>query len=131
MALALNRRAHAYVALPVILSVVLVALCLPITCAMASPMNGVCANEPMRPMGNAHGDMPLHHSNNSPESCKHKDVPAQAVTSSQQVVVDLVAAPALAVEPAAVLPATPVAQVALFGASPPTSVLLTASQLRV
>jgi hypothetical protein len=84
-------------------------------------------------MEHSHGSMPLHHSdgNSGSGTCKHKDVPAQAVTSSQQVLLDQVVAPALVADPSAALSSAPLVRPLLVTGSPPTSVLLTGSNLRI
>lgn len=113
-----NSQTYALVALPLILAVALLTLCLPVTCAMAGPMPVNCGN----------GNMPAPHAPTD-TSCKHQAVSAASVTPERSVLLGTVSAVALT--PVAVTSPAIAMLVPEAHASPPPGILLTASHLRV
>lgn len=113
-----NRQTYALVALPLVVAVALLTLCLPVTCAMAGPMPVSCGN----------GNVPAPHAPTD-TACKHQAVNAASANPEANVLLGSV----WAVVQTLTLVTPPA--VALLGpdahASPPPGILLTASQLRI
>ncbi len=124
--MARNRQTYALVALPLILAVAVLTLCLPVTCAVAGPMPVDCANGG----GSMPGPhVPTHAPTPSGTACKHQAVSATSITAEQSVLLGTVSA--IAQTPVAFT--SPVAAIFVVDAhaSPPPGIALTASHLRV
>jgi hypothetical protein len=123
--MARSKQTYALVALPLILAVALLTLCLPVTCAVAGPMPVNCGNGGAMPAPH----IPAHAPSPADTACKHQAVSAASVTPDQSVLLGTVSA--VAQTPVAVTSPLVTMLVPDVHASPPPGILLTASQLRV
>jgi hypothetical protein len=129
-----DRVKHALLVLPLMTAVLLASVCLPVTCSAATMAAGACpdcastmshpATGPMMPVS-----MPMH--DQKPATCTHYTTTSiQASYQDSHVRFTQIAA-ALPAPIAAALPSAPVVRAVAQDPSPPPSIVLTASHLRV
>lgn len=127
---------HALVVLPLTLAVLLVSLCVPLTCS-AAQMTSDCSNKaPESPSMPMHAGVPVQHTpepmhqHGNPAECKHSNGNVQALNADQQVrTAEIIAIPAV-VTPVIAAP-SPLAYLVAERPAEPPGLVLTVSQLRI